>query len=233
MWISGLHQVADLEHARRLGAEAPARHAPADIVLARLQAEERVAQVAAPAVDLAHRVGIDLASLTPGRATAIITLQASSLTRAAKRNSAISSALFTSMKSVKASVKSPIVASGSALTRLVWKPSGSRPSASPGAVGPKPTSPMRPRARPRSFRHVGDLGAAGAQAHVGHPDVVAAALALEDAADARAAEGQQHRLALQRQDDDRVEEVVDQVGLQPLAALEAADDDGVEALLSP
>ncbi len=54
------------------------------------------------------------------------------------------------MKSVKASVKSPIAASGSAFTKLLWKPSGSRPSISPGAVGPKPTSPMWPRASPRS-----------------------------------------------------------------------------------
>ena len=55
------------------------------------------------------------------------------------------------MKSVKARVKSPTVASGNAFTRLVWKPSGISPSASPGAVGPKPTRPMRPWASPRSF----------------------------------------------------------------------------------
>jgi hypothetical protein len=61
-----LHEVTRFEDTRRLGAQTPARHAPADIVLARLQAEEWITQVAAPAVDLSDRVGIDL-GLTDAR----------------------------------------------------------------------------------------------------------------------------------------------------------------------
>ncbi len=79
-------------------------------------------------------------------------------------------------------------------------------------------------------QHLGDPGAAGAHAHVRHPDIEAAALALKDAADARTAEGEQDGIAPERQNDDFIEEVVDQIGLQPLATLEASDDDRVEAL---
>ena len=55
----GLDEIARFKDPRWLGPQAPARYPPADIVLARLQAEEGIAEVAAPAMDLAHRLGID------------------------------------------------------------------------------------------------------------------------------------------------------------------------------
>ena len=75
-------------------------------------------------------------------------------------------------------------------------------------------------------------GPAAADAVIGHPEIVAAGLALEGAGDAPRREGEHGGLAVQGEDDHGVEKIVDEVALESFAALEAADDRAVQPALT-
>ena len=205
----GLHQIADLKNARRFGAQQPARRAPGDIGRAGLQAEKRIARIAARPVDFRHdlRINFGLADTGPGGFDHHLAGGFADAGRIAQQGQFLIAFDQHEIGEVAGEILEHGIGQGV------------------GQIGPETqrqqafrlarrgrTEPDNADAAPgETFfgQHLGGFRAAAADPHIAYPGRDAARFAFENAGHARGGKRQQDGFVLDRQHHDGIQEIID------------------------